>query len=200
MSDDPTVGSTEWSHWRRLVDLDEYEARWDVMSERGENPHGEVDFVMRFAPSTALDAGCGFGRVGIELAARGVDIVGADLDSDLLDRAKRRAPELDWRLADLSQVEFGRTFDLVVAAGNVIGFVDASNRERAVRNCARHVAPGGHLIMGNQVKQGWPTIDEYDRWCGAEGLEPAGHLAGWGGELLGTSPDYVVTVHHRPKS
>ena len=78
MSNDPTVGSTQWAQWRKAVDLDDYESRWDRMAERGENPHGEVDFVMQFEPKTALDAGCGFGRVGIELAARGVEIVGVE--------------------------------------------------------------------------------------------------------------------------
>ena len=200
MADDPTVGSTQWAQWRQAVDLDDYESRWDRMAEQGENPHGEVDFVMRFEPKTALDAGCGFGRVGIELDARGVEIVGVDLDSDLLGRAQRRAPQLDWRNADLATVDIGRQFDLVVAAGNVIGFVDAADRSSAVQNCARHVASGGWLVMGNQLKATWATIAEFDEWCSREGLVPAGHKAGWEGELLGEDPDYVVTVHHRPAS
>lgn len=200
MTSDPTKGSTQWAEWRRLVDLDEYEARWDQMAERGENPHGEVDFLMQFAPKTALDAGCGFGRVGIELDARGVETIGVDLDPDLLERANRKAPSLDWRLADLATVVLDRQFDLVVVAGNVIGFVDESSRESAVRNCARHVAPAGHLVIGNQLKATWPTISEIDSWCALEGLVPAGHKGGWGGEELGATPDYVVTVHQRPSS
>lgn len=198
MGEDPTVGSTQWAQWRRAVDLDDYESRWDQMAARGENPHGEVDFVMQFAPATALDAGCGFGRVGIELHARGVDIVGVDLDPDLLDRAKRRAPHLDWRLGDLASLDIDRRFDLVVLAGNVIGFVDPADRVEAVRACARHVVPGGVLVMGNQLKPSWPTIPDLDAWAALEGLEPAGHRAGWSGEELSREPDYVVTIHRRP--
>lgn len=200
MAEDPTVGSTQWAQWRKAVDLDDYESRWDRMAEKGENPHGEVDFVMQFEPKTALDAGCGFGRVGIELHARGVEIIGVDLDPDLLARAKRRAPELDWRLANLATVDLGRQFDLVVVAGNVIGFVDAPERSLAVQNCARHVAPGGWLVMGNQLKATWPTMKEFDEWCSREGLVPAEHKAGWEGEMLGEDPDYVVTVHRSPAS
>ena len=200
MADDPTVGSTQWAQWRQAVDLDDYESRWDRMAENGENPHGEVDFVMQFEPKTALDAGCGFGRVGIELNARGVDVIGVDLDPDLLARAKRRAPELDWRLANLATVDLDRQFDLVVVAGNVIGFVDTPERQLAVQNCARHVAPGGWLVMGNQLKATWPTMKEFDEWCSHEGLVPAEHKAGWESEMLGEDPDYVVTVHRRPPS
>ncbi len=54
--------------------------------------------------------------------------------------------------------------------------------------------------MGNQLKATWATIAEFDEWCSREGLVPAGHKAGWEGELLGEDPDYVVTVHHRPAS
>lgn len=198
MTDDPTVGSTQWAQWRSAVDLDDYEARWDRMAERGENPHGEVDFVMQFAPMTALDAGCGFGRVGIELHARGVDMVGVDLDPDLLARAKRRAPDLDWRLADLATVDLGRRFDLVVVAGNVIGFVEPRERANAVRTCARHLAPGGVLVMGNQLKSTWPTIADLDEWTALEGLVPDVHRGGWDGAALGETPEYVVTVHRRP--
>ncbi len=198
MSEDPTVGSTQWAQWRQAVDLDDYESRWDEMAARGENPHGEVDFVMQFEPKTALDAGCGFGRVGIELHARGVEIVGVDLDADLLERAERRAPDLDWRLGDLSTLAIGRRFDLVVLAGNVIGFVTSGDRIDAVRNCARHVAPGGVLVMGNQLKTTWPTVAEYDEWAALEGLEPAGHRGDWAGGPLAAGADYVVTVHRRP--
>ena len=35
-----------------------------------------------------LDAGCGTGRVAIELAARGFSVVGMDLDEAMLDTAR----------------------------------------------------------------------------------------------------------------
>ena len=82
----------EWTHWRKNVDLDAYDERWKQMAESGENPHGEADFVedvlAGMRPASVLDAGCGTGRVGIELAGRDIDVVGVDLDEDLLaDRA-----------------------------------------------------------------------------------------------------------------
>ena len=197
MTDDPTVGSTEWAAWRRAVDLDDYEMRFDRMEAEGQNPHGEVDFVMRFDPWTALDAGCGFGRVGIELAERGVDIVGVDLDPDLLERARLRAPHLDWRLDDLATVELDGQFDLVVVAGNVIGFVESGSRADAVRNCARHVAPGGVLVIGNQLKTSWPSVEEIDQWCAEAGLIAEERFGGWDGEEFVDGGGYVVTVHRR---
>ncbi len=65
------------------------------MAARGESVHGEADFVMRYSPASVLDAGCGTGRVGIELAARGVEVVGVDLDEKMLNAARCKAPDLD---------------------------------------------------------------------------------------------------------
>ena len=51
---------------------------------------------------SVLDAGCGTGRVAIELARHGVDVVGVDVDASMIGEARRRAPELEWVEADLA--------------------------------------------------------------------------------------------------
>ena len=194
----PIAASPQWVHWRRTVDLDEYEARFDRVAADGGNPHGEVDFLERFAPRSVLDAGCGFGRIAIELRRRGVDAVGVDLDADLLERARRRAPDMTWHLADLVTFDADRAFDLVVAAGNVFGFVDPSFRADALRSCARHVAPGGHLVVGNGLSARWPTVDDYEQWAAAAGLTAVDRFAGWDGTPFTDGGDYVVGVWSRP--
>jgi SAM-dependent methyltransferase len=191
----------EWAQWREQVDLDDYDTRWARMAAEGANPHGEADFVMGFRPSRVLDAGCGTGRVALELSARGVDVVGVDLDVDLLDRARAKGPTLTWVTADLAEIgdlDLGPPFDLIVAAGNVIGFVAPDRREAAVHAVARHLAPGGHLVSGAQLRPGWPTVGEYDGWCRAVGLELEGRFATWEGDPLEPEPDYAVAVHRRP--
>jgi SAM-dependent methyltransferase len=195
---DPTAGSGDWSTWRQRVDLGEYDQRWERMAAAGENPHGEADLVSRYEPSSVLDAGCGTGRVGIELARRGVEVEGADLDPDLLERARAKDPELAWHLSDLASLDLGRTFDVVVMAGNVVGFVAAPDRAAAVAAVAAHVAPGGRLISGCQLRVGWPTTAEYDAWCASAGLELEARFATWAGDPIGPTPDYSVAVHHRP--
>ena len=201
-ADDPTRGSDEWAVWRERVDLDEYDKRWRDMEAAGENTHGEADLVMSFAPRSVLDAGCGTGRVSIELARRGVVVVGVDLDPDLLDRAKRYAPELEWHLDDLSTFDLGRTFDVVVAPGNVIGFVAEADRPAAVRGCAAHVAPGGHLITAYSLNGRWPSVELLDRWCAEAGLELEARFATWDREPFGdpAMAEYHVSVHRRPEA
>jgi len=199
VADDGGMASDEWAKWRDQVDLDGYDERWVRMAAEGQDPHGEVAMVMQLDPTRVLDAGCGTGRVAVELARRGIEVVGVDLDPDLLDRARARAPELHWVLADLSALALdGPPFDVVVAAGNVMGFIAADDRPAAVAACARHLARGARLVSGAQLQAGWPSLAAYDGWCTASGLELEARYATWDGAPLGADPDYAVSVHRRP--
>ena len=94
---------------------------------------------MRFAPESVLDAGCGTGRVAIELARRGVTAVGVDLDRGMLEAARRKDPALRWVEADLASLDLGTPFDVVVMAGNVMIFVEPGTEAQVVANMAKGV-------------------------------------------------------------
>ncbi len=166
------------------------------MAERGENPHGEVDFVMAFEPQSVLDAGCGTGRVAIELDRRGVEVVGVDLDESMLAVAADKSPGLDWRRADLATLDLGRTFDLVVAAGNVMIFVAPGTESLVVERLASHHDPGGRLVTGVQLVVGGYGVADYDRHAAAAGLEPVDRFGGWHREPF-RGGGYAVSVHRR---
>ena len=55
---------------REGFDARAYKDRFDALERAGRYVHGEADFVMAFAPESVLDAGCGTGRVALELARR----------------------------------------------------------------------------------------------------------------------------------
>ena len=77
---------------------DAYQAHFDALAAQGHDVHGEAAFVLRLAPRSVLDAGCGTGRVAIELSRRGVEVVGVDVDAAMLATARSRAPDLaGWR-------------------------------------------------------------------------------------------------------
>ena len=106
--------------------------------------HGEAALVASYRPATVLDAGCGTGRVAIELARRGHDVVGVDVDPAMLEAARAKAPGLTWIEADLTDpaLDLGRTFDVVVMAGNVLIFVPSGTEAQVIANTARHVVSG----------------------------------------------------------
>src|SRR4051812_24275796 len=105
---------------------DSYDQRWTQLAESGESIHGEADFVEILLERTSgrrvLDAGCGTGRVAIELARRGHSVVGVDADLDMLATARTKVPDLTWIHADLADLgaHSTETFDVVLLAGNVM--------------------------------------------------------------------------------
>ena len=185
------------SRWQRSGGAprgDDYDARWKSLEAAGHDPHGEASFVMRYEPSTVLDAGCGTGRVAIELARRGVEAVGVDLDPAMLETARRKGPQLTWVEGDLVSLDLGRRFDVVVMAGNVMIFVAPGTEGQVVARMADHLAPGGRLIAGFQLDQ-TVGLDRYDELARAVGLVPEGRFATWDGDPFVTGGRYAVSVH-----
>ncbi len=174
---------------------DEYDARYEQRALSGENVHGEADFVMRLAPRSVLDAGCGTGRIARELAHRGVDVVGVDIDNDMLATARRKAPQLTWICADLATVELGRTFDLILLAGNVMIFVSPGTEGQVLENMARHLAPGGRIVAGFQLQPGRLGVRTYDALATAAGLRLAERWSTWDRDAWDAHSDYVLSVH-----
>jgi SAM-dependent methyltransferase len=185
--------ASRWSAAAGVQRGADYDARWAEMAARGEAVHGEADRIAAYGPRSVLDAGCGTGRVAIELARRGLDVVGVDLDVRMLDEARAKAPELTWVLGDLVDVALGRTFDVVAMPGNVMIFVRPGTEAVVVANLARHVAPGGLLIAGFQLT-GPYTLDAYDADCRAAGLDLVDRFATWEGDPYDGGA-YAVSVH-----
>jgi SAM-dependent methyltransferase len=172
-------------------DGDEYQARFDALAASGADVHGEATFVRAYAPASVLDAGCGTGRVAIELARHGIEVVGVDVDASMLATARSRAPELTWIESDLASLDLGRTFDVVVLAGNVPIFTAPGTHAALVAGCARHV--GRLLVAGFQLDRGY-TIEEYDAHCAAAGLVLVERFSTWDRAPFAGGP-YAVSVH-----
>lgn len=178
-------------------DGEEYQARFDRLAASGADLHGEANLVSTFEPATVLDAGCGTGRVAIELARRGVRVTGVDVDPSMLATARRLAPDLEWIEHDLATLDLGRTFDVVVLAGNVPVFTAMASRASMVERCAHHVRPGGVMIAGFQLGRGYELVT-YDTHTATVGLELVERWSTWDCDGFTSTSDYAVTIHRRP--
>lgn len=200
----------------------EYAARFAALAAGGADVHGEADYVDRLlAPgSRVVDAGCGTGRVGIELARRGHLVVGIDLDGSMLAQARRAAPQLVWVEADLLDVPARRVAtlladlddpdpdpdadpgsapvgaDAVVAVGNVLVYLEEGTEAAVVAHLAGWLAPGGVLVVGFAADR-HVGVEDHRRWCAAAGLSEVAAHGGWDAAELGTAPAYAVLVHRR---
>ncbi len=176
----------------------DYQACFDRLAATGADVHGEATFVRAYRPTSVLDAGCGTGRVAIELARGGIEVVGVDVDTSMLASARDRAPELTWVESDLAALDLGRTFPVVVMAGNVPLFTPAGTEAALVAGVARHVARGGVLVAGFSLGRGYDCA-AYDAHAAAVGLDLAERFATWARAPFDGGA-YAVSVHHRPGS
>nr|WP_232323573.1 class I SAM-dependent methyltransferase [Catenuloplanes japonicus] len=118
-------------------------------------PRGEPELIDRAIPtaSRVLELGCGTGRLANPLAARGHRVVGVDESAAMLAYLDGVTPVH----ARIEQLRLDETFDVVLLAANMIG-------TESLEACARHVAPGGQVIVqwlppswfdGPAVREGW---------------------------------------------
>lgn len=191
-------GDEEASTGRRPLAArgDAYDRRFEKLARSGTDVHGEAAFVESLGPRSVLDAGCGTGRVAIELARRGMEVVGIDADPAMLATARRRAPELDWRLADLATVELAPScFDAAVLAGNVMIFLAPGTEAAVLSNLAGALRPGGLLVAGFQVDDRELSVERYDALCRATGLSLAERYVAWDRRPWVPGSQYAVSVH-----
>jgi 2-polyprenyl-3-methyl-5-hydroxy-6-metoxy-1,4-benzoquinol methylase len=174
---------------------EDYAARFAALAASGRDLHGEARYVDALLPRNGrvLDAGCGTGRVAVELAARGHRVTGVDSDASMLEVA-RRSPGVRWELGDLASIDLDETYDVVVMAGNVIVFVEPGTEQQVVDRCAAHLAPGGLLVSGWRTDRLART--SYDVLVA--GLEPVARHATWDGDPWRDDADWCVAVDLQP--
>jgi len=203
MSDPPSEELHRLNPWLAQPRLSgrEYDAPYETRAQAGEDVHGEANAVLALRPAlplTVLDAGCGTGRIAIELARRGVQIIGVDLDARMLDRAREKAPTLDWRLGDLATIDLGQSFDVILLAGNVMLFVTPGTEMQVVANLARHLRPQGLLVAGFQLGRTAFGVADYDAATEAAGLVLHERWSTWEGAAWTSTSPYAVSVHQLP--
>lgn len=187
----------------------EYAARFAELAQAGADVHGEARLVDRLVrevtggrPGRVLDAGCGTGRVALELARRGHAVTGVDVDASMLDEARavsaHEGLEVAWCLGDLLDLAAlaPGELDVVAAPGNVIVYLTPGTEPAVVRALLQALRPGGLLVAGFATDR-HVSADDYDRWCREAGAEPVHAWGTWDGEVQSEDGWYAVLVHRR---
>jgi SAM-dependent methyltransferase len=176
---------------------EDYDRRFKTLAGEGHDVHGEARLVASLGVRSVLDAGCGTGRVAIELARQGLEVVGVDLDPSMLVAARAKAPSLVWVEADLATLDLGRTFDAVVMAGNVLVFVSPGTEGVVLARGANHLQTSGLLIAGFSLGRNDLDLAAYDRLALDARLVLSERWATWERTPFMPGGDYAVSVYRK---
>jgi ubiquinone/menaquinone biosynthesis C-methylase UbiE len=110
-------------------------------------------------PGPVLDAGCGPGHWTDFLHKQGVDVSGVDLVPEFVDSARRRFPDVSFRVASLRALD--------VADGSLAGLLawyslihlDPPELPRVLGELHRVLKPQGHLLVGFFEGESGETLD-----------------------------------------
>lgn len=140
----------------------------DIYLARGKDYQAEVEYLCRLIkarkPSlgdSLLDVACGTGEhlrhfltqaditaFGIDHCAEMLAIAQRKLNGEARGGGGRRYPGVILQQADMTDFSLGRTFDVVTCLFASIAYLaDGQALRDAIRNMARHLAPGGLLLL-----------------------------------------------------
>lgn len=181
-----------------------YIERFRKMATEGVDLAGEARMVDAMLPrgSRVLDAGCGPGRVGAELAARGHTVIGVDADPQLIEAAEQDHPGPTWLVADLAELDLHRMghpepFDAAVVAGNVMPYLAPGTERSALTRIAAHLKPDAFAVVGFGTDRGYALTD-FDADVAAAGFALEHRFATWDLRPWLDGAPFAVTVLRVP--
>ena len=119
---------------------DLYDSKHGFVAEYG---RGLLGFVPKGKGQRILDLGCGTGVLTAQLAELAGSVVGVDSSESMIERARRRYPDVRFEVGDALALPFEGCFDVVFS--NAV-FHWVSDHDALLKQVRRALVPGGLLI------------------------------------------------------
>lgn len=103
----------------------------------------EVAAALAPPPGRLLELGCGAGRTTRQLVGLGYDVTAVDDSPAML----AHVTGCEVVEADLFALDLGARFDVVLGASHFVDDADPARRSALLATCARHLAPGGVVLL-----------------------------------------------------
>lgn len=134
------------------ANLDVYERQAAAYDAARSRALFEARWLARFTAALpegahVLDVGCGAGEpIAAWFMAEGFRVTGVDFAPAMLEIARGRWPEGDWRQADMRALDLGETFDGLIA-WNSFFHLTADEQRACLPRFGDHLKPGGVLML-----------------------------------------------------
>lgn len=135
----------------------------------------EVPFLSKWASKSnqfIIDLACGTGRVTLPLAKEGYKVIGVDLHTGMLERAKAKAAELnleiEWLQQDCCNLDLKLKSNLIYMVGNSFQhFLSNHEQDQLLTSVNQHLVPEGIFIFNTRFPSAeellQPNTEEYWR-------------------------------------
>lgn len=132
----------------------------------------------RQAQGPILELGCGYGRITIPLAQRGVpDLTGVELSVPSLAYARSKTADLPirWVEADVRDFHLNQRYPFIFARGDVFNFMLTRQDQEAMLACVReHLVDDGEFLFDNMPIHPTKMIDEPEDTAWYTLIHPSG--------------------------
>ncbi len=141
--------------WQTFFDKD-YRRLWSSLHPEETCRADAENLVQRMGLSPGdrvLDAPCGYGRISLPLANLGMQVLGVDYSSDLIEEAKRSAAEsnpigsVQFQRSDLRDWHPEAPLDAAVHLFSSLGYSSEDDDLRVLRSIANALHPGAPFFL-----------------------------------------------------
>lgn len=123
-----------------------------------------------WCPGPMLDLGCGTGNATLPMIRRGFPVMGIDASEDMLEVARRKAPEARFVRDGFESFDLPQRFALVYSVFDSLNNLLTRDAFRATaERVLRHLAPGGIFMFDVNTSLGLRKLWEHGRaegWAG----------------------------------
>jgi demethylmenaquinone methyltransferase / 2-methoxy-6-polyprenyl-1,4-benzoquinol methylase len=128
---------------------------------------------------SVLDVATGTGDLAVELARRvgaGGEVIGSDFSEQMLEHARRKAPELRWEWGNALDLAYeDERFDAVTVGFGARNFSDL---DRGLAEMTRVTKPGGHVVVLEITTPTKPPLATFFRAWFDHAVPMIGRVAG----------------------
>ncbi|MCA1321683.1 class I SAM-dependent methyltransferase [Bacillus tianshenii] len=146
-----------------------------LYDQENESFRDDIPFLIKWANKTEgpiVDLACGTGRATIPLAEAGFEMIGVDINGNMLAEAQRKAAEhsitIQWEEQDCSDFHLPIRSRFIFTVGNSFQhFLTNEDQDMLLKSVCKHLESGGTFIFGTRFPGPGellqPSTEEYWR-------------------------------------
>lgn len=140
--------------YRKLAKYYDKIYRWKDYKKEVDDINKIISEYKKSKGNSLLDIGCGTGS-HIQFFKENFNCTGLDLNGDILEIAREKLSNVDFIHKDMTEMNLGKKFDVIVCLFSSIGYLLTEEKLRkAIKNYSEHLHPGGIVII-----EPWLTLD-----------------------------------------